>query len=256
MRPFIRLVGVALISIGLSACETASQDQKVEISQPMSDTAMKQTYTDTINYKNNGSVQVFSLDEDVQPAPPIDSAYGVGVDSTAPVLPQGEGKPYGGDSSVMVFPLDLDNDSAYSARGDIPPMITPHDQSLNADSGAARIYFSHGAIGVNGAGKEVTSHVANQCRAVGCGIVKVEGHASTRAVAKDEVQRRLINLKVSMDRAMSVSRQLIRDGVSADAIQVTAHGDRVPPVVPYGADPEAAARRVEIVTGVANPLMY
>ncbi len=254
MRPFIRLVGIAVIVTSLSACETARQDKKVEISQPMSDTAMRETYADMIRYKDSGSVQVFSLDSDMPSAPPRDSAYGVGVDSVAPMLPQGQGKPYGGDSSVMVFPLD--NNTGHGGRGDIPPMITPYDQGLNAADGAARIYFSHGAVGVNGAGKEVTSHVASQCRAVGCGIVKVEGHASTRAVAKDEVQRRLINLKVSMDRAMSVSRQLIRDGVAADAIQVTAHGDRVPPVVPYGADPESAARRVEIVTGVSNPLMY
>ena len=201
MRPFIRFVAIALIATSLSACETANQDKKVEVSQPMSDTAMSQTYTDTINYKNNGSVQVFSLDENVQSAPPTDSAYGVGVDS---VLPHNQGKAYGGDSSVMVFPLD--SNAVHGGRGDIPPMITPYDQGLNTADGAARVYFSHGAVGVNGAGKEVTAHVASQCRTVGCGLVKVEGHASTRAVAKDEVQRRLINLKVSMDRAMSVSR--------------------------------------------------
>ena len=79
----------------------------------------------------------------------------------------------------------------------------------------------------------------------------MEGHASTRAEAKDEVQRRIINLKISMDRAMNVMRQLIRDGVPAGAIQVTAHGDRVPPVAVPGGDAEAAARRVEIITGTA-----
>lgn len=257
MRPFIRLVGIAVIATCLSACETVSTDKKVEVVQPMTDTAIKQTYTDAMNYKGNGSVQVFSLDGDVTSAPPVDSAYGVGVDSMAPVgsgLPQGVGKPYGGDTNVMVFPLD--DTQAYGGRGDIPPMITPYDQGQNVTDGVSRIYFSHGAIGVNSTGKQVTAHVADQCRATGCAVVKVEGHASTRAVAKDEVQRRLINLKVSMDRAMSVSRQLVRDGIPANAIQVTAHGDRVPPAVPYGADPEAAARRVEIMTGVNNGLMY
>ena len=60
MRPFIRLVGIAVIVTCLSAFETASTDKKVEVVQPMTDTAIKQTYADAIHYKGNGSVQVFS----------------------------------------------------------------------------------------------------------------------------------------------------------------------------------------------------
>ena len=49
-----------------------------------------------------------------------------------------------------------------------------------------------------------------------------------------------------MDRALSVSRELIRGGVPAERIQTTAWGDTKPPVGGYSMDPEAASRRVEI----------
>ena len=264
LRPIIRFIAIALMATSLSACETVgTEDKKVEVAQPMSDTELKQTYNDAMKNTADGSVQVFSLDDSDMSVP-----YQGGVDPLTPVgsnLPQGVGKPFGGDSNVMVFSLDGPS-AAPAARGDIPQMIppggpmsltpTPFDPAQAGGDGVSRIYFSHGGLNLNAAGKEVTSFVTDKCKAGGCGVVKVEGHASTRAEAKDEIQRRLINLKVSMDRAMNVSRQLIRSGVSADAIQVTAHGDRVPPVVVPGGDTEAAARRVEIITAPASPLMY
>ncbi|MCM2344975.1 MAG: OmpA family protein [Alphaproteobacteria bacterium] len=271
MRPFIRLMVIALLSSTLAACETAQVTEKevVVTQQEISETALKQTYDQMMASTQNGSVRVFSLD-----APAPDSVYvSAPTDSSmpldAPVFPQpaGPGKAYGGDSNVMVFPVDPLPQGTYQ-RGTIPPMIPPsplapmpYEQGLSMApagqaGGSAKIYFDHGATAVSLVGQDVTAAVTGQCRVAGCALVKVEGHASTRAVAKDEIQRRLINLKVSMDRAMNVSRQLIRDGIPADAIQVTAHGDRVPPAILPGVDSEAAARRVEISTSSAAPLMY
>jgi len=280
LRPFIRLIGIALVSTSLTACQTTDSN-KVAVesnmsssasatadglsTQPgMSDEQITRTYTDALRSTADSSVEVFSLDDNDMSAP-YNGAADVAV-APVPQLPRGNGKAFGGDSNVMVFPLD--GASTYGVptdmRGEIPPMIPPGgptpltpgplDQSqAGAIDGVPRIYFSHGAVGVNNAGKQVTASVANQCRTTGCSVVKVEGHASTRAEAKDEVQRRMINLKVSMDRAMNVMRQLVRDGVPPESIQVTAHGDRVPPVAVPSGDTEAAARRVEILTGSSYP---
>lgn len=271
LRPFIRLMAVALLSSTLVACETAQVGEKevVVTQQEISEAELKQTYDQMMASTQNGSVQVFSLD-----APSPDSVYAAppAADPLTPVAapafpqPAGPGKAYGGDGNVMVFPVDAQPSHAVTGRGAIPPMISPsplspmsYEQGLSmtpAAGSVSRIYFDHGVTAVSPAGADVTAAVTGQCRAQGCALVKVEGHASTRAVAKDEIQRRLINLKVSMDRAMNVSRQLIRDGIPADAIQVTAHGDRVPPTAQPGLDIEAAARRVEISASSAAPLLY
>lgn len=268
MRPFIRLIAVALLSSTLAACETAQVGEKevVVTQQEISEAALKQTYDQMMTNTQNGSVQVFSLD-----APSPDSVYAApSADPLTPVAapafpqPAGPGKAYGGDGSVMVFPVDPMPQSVYQ-RGAIPPMIPPsplapmpYEQGLGMApaGGVAKIYFDHGVTTLSPVGVDVTQAVTGMCRAQGCGMVRVEGHASARAVARDEIQRRLINLKVSMERAMNVSRQLIREGIPADAIQVTAHGDRIPPSVLPGVDAEAAARRVEISTSSATPLMY
>lgn len=284
MRPFFRLLSIALVITSLTACHTTDSNKvAVEsnmsssssvstaddsvISQPgMSDEQIVRTYKEALRSTGDSSVQIFSLDDHDMSAP-YDGVDAVSTMTPVPQLPQGQGKTFGGNGSVMVYSLD-DGVPSYGAatysRGDIPPMIPPgaaptplmpgpFDQSQLGADGTPRIFFAHGAVGVNSAGKQVTSHVADQCRLSGCALVKVEGHASTRAVAKDEIQRRMINLKVSMDRAMNVSRQLMRDGVPAGNIQVTAHGDRVPPVFVPGGDVEAAARRVEIFTGSNYP---
>ena len=274
LRPLIlRLLGIALIATSLTACETTGGgDGTVEVvqtagaEQPLSEPEMQKAYSAAIASSTDSRVEVFSLDKDMT-MPPVDSAYGEGAIAAmappAPRLPQGQGRSYGGDSNILVFPLD-DNAPSYGAYGEIPSMIPPtpmpvpspldHSQAVIDDM--AKIYFAHGQSSLSADGVKVVSSIADQCRGGGCGIVRIDGHASTRAEAKDEVQRRLINLKISMDRAMNVSRQLIRNGISADAIQVTAHGDRVPPMVGPGEDAEAAARRVQIGTAGSSPLMY
>ena len=256
MRPFIRFIGIALIAASLSACETTvAEDKKVEVIQPISDLEMQKVYSTAITSSSDSSVEVFPLDRDLSALPPVDSAYGEGAMDAlvppVPKLPQGIGRAYGGDSNVMVFSLDTNNAAPFVESAGIPDMIsTPFDHSQAVIDNMAKIYFEHGRSSLSVADTKVVASIADQCRGGGCGMVKIDGHASTRAVAKDEIQRRLINLKISMERAMSVSRQLIRSGVAADAIQVTAHGDRVPP-----ADgSEALARRVEIGTTVFHPL--
>ncbi len=276
MRPFIRLFGIALIATSLTACESMNGGKDVSVVQgsgpvqsaqtmqpAMSDAELQRTYNDVLKNSGHGSVQIFSLDDHDMSAPYVAEPAAA---APAPRLPQGMGQKFGGNSHVTVFSLD-DQNPSYNAggyspatphgRGGIPSMIDGSMTPMTGggapvyQDGVSRIYFSHGGKSVNNAGRQVTSHVGQQCRGGGCGVVKVEGHASTRAEAKDEVQRRIINLKISMDRAMNVMRQLIRDGVPAGAIQVTAHGDRVPPVAVPGGDAEAAARRVEIITGTA-----
>ncbi|MBU0859741.1 MAG: OmpA family protein, partial [Alphaproteobacteria bacterium] len=73
--------------------------------------------------------------------------------------------------------------------------------------------------------------------------------ASSRAEVSDPVERRILNLKMSMDRAFRVSSDLIRSGVPATAIKTTVYGDTRPAGPMDSKDGEAASRRVDILTG-------
>ena len=67
-----------------------------------------------------------------------------------------------------------------------------------------------------------------------------------RREVTQEAERKIINLKISMDRAFAVSRALIQRGIPAEAIKVVAWGDSRPPPLVNGKNTESAARRVEI----------
>lgn len=201
---------------------------------------------------SGGTVQIFSLDE-TQPSVPVTPAASDGMPATQ-------------DSAVTIFPLSGDG-SGYVAPGMMPPSVVrpdyqspfpapqtvlPSSSLRPLTSGAlgvlspSRIYFNHNSKTLDAAGRQTARDVANVYKSAPGAPLKVEGHASTRAKTDDPVERRLVNLKVSMDRALSVSRALIQNGVPADAIQTTAWGDTKPALVTPDRDAESASRRVEI----------
>lgn len=206
-------------------------------------------------YMSGGSVEVYGLD-----GSPAGSATD-GVVSGGPALPADNGGvAYGGDSSVLVYPVDDGAMMMSAPPGMVPPSgAQPDYRSPFADHGdflpmggaspaapvsqqgqPGRIYFDHGSAAIGGAGRQVIGHAAQSAS----GALTVDGYASTRAGAKDPVDRHIVNLKESMDRAFNVSRELIRAGVPAGAIKTCGYGDSSP--APEGED---ASRRVEIRSG-------
>jgi outer membrane protein OmpA-like peptidoglycan-associated protein len=78
------------------------------------------------------------------------------------------------------------------------------------------------------------------------GSIRVVGHASSRTVDMDLVKHNLVNFQVSLDRAQSVARELMRLGVKPQVLRVGASSDSDPvffEVMPAG---ESGNRRVEI----------
>ena len=116
--------------------------------------------------------------------------------------------------------------------------------SYPASEDVSRIYFGHGSSNVNSTGKQVVEHVALTRPAA----VVVDGHASARAEVDDPVQRDIVNLEMSMKRAVKVSSDLIRKGVPVERIETRAYGTARPAAPVSGIDQEAANRRVEIHT--------
>lgn len=196
-----------------------------------------------VNQSSDPSVQVYSLDG--APGPDKFSARDVNRAPSRSVISS--------NPSVQVFPLDED------MRGATPSSLMPaapassgpiemapvSDELSAAPVGTgAQIFFDHDSDTVNGEGKATIAALAQKFS--GGQGVSVEGHASVKANFADEVQRKIVNLRVSMNRALAVAKELISGGVPADSIRTVAWGDSKPPIAVPGKDAEEAARRVEV----------
>jgi len=245
------------VCAGMLAACSHSEEVKVEQAREYDLTVPHNEFDnmDTVaGYVSNESVQVFSLDG---------AAAGDGPLGVAGPPPTGFGSREGGvaagtDPSVTVFPFDDGMDARTgSYDGSAPPPLmpmaagregftSPFGRGPMSGTPKAVVYFSHDSKSVTPASKEKLEQVAKD---YGDQMLRVEGHASARAEAKDPVEKHMINLKVSMDRALSVSRELMHKGVPAGHIETSAYGDVRPAPAQDGMTAEAASRRVEILTG-------
>lgn len=204
---------------------------------------------------SSDSVELFSLDEPGMPVRNASSATPVVMGSSAYGT---SGVPSSTDPSVTVFPF---SDSVLAPGTD--PSYRPHGgqrrpmpaagggyaamDSLPMYTGNPNtVYFEHGSSALSATARKA---IASAARNYG-GQVVVEGHASQRAQSTDPVQRGIINLQMSMKRAMAVTKQLIRDGVPPESIKTTAYGSAKPAVMETDRATEAKNRRVEILTGL------
>lgn len=199
---------------------------------------------DMIRTSTRNAVDYFPIDEDAVPV----------EDMTPVVKNKFNGTTYSMDPSVEIFPLDEEMARALPHRIEPAPLkplrpeaysVVPLDsgseslpQVVTQSGSEAVIYFERGATQLDAAGDTTVSEIASSGRA--SGAVTVEGHASTESSIDDPVRRKIVNLKVSMDRALSVARALIENGVAAEHITTTAYGETRP------AATAEQSRRVEI----------
>lgn len=213
-------------------------------------------------YAGDSSVELYSLDN---PGQPLSNARTSTDGVTTYSLDSGNaGKISSTDPSVTVFPFSDDmfttgirhNPRAGMPRGPaggLTPEL-PMD-GVGAYRGADdvalftgnpnTIYFEHGSAALNATARQV---IASAARNYG-GSVHVAAHASQRAQTNDPVERGILNIQMSMKRALAVTKQLIRDGVPPEAIKTTAYGDAQPAVPETDRQAEAKNRRVQILTG-------
>lgn len=281
MHTFNRPLKRALLLIGtalaLQACQTTGSSN-VDTAHAMDSS----TYAMTAEALTSGSVRVYGFDDPVAAPTFTDSnaAYGgmtqgqmMSSDPNVmvfsldggpglydggipPMMPPVEGAPYrspfpaGADTgTVNLRPPGGDGFVPMTGARGYEDSVSVYSGAATGGDNVARIYFGHGSSNVNNAGKQVIRSVAQRQQQYNpAGLIAVEAHASTRAQVSDPVERRILNLKMSMDRAFKVSSDLIRSGVPATAIRTTAYGDARPAAAMPGIDAEAASRRVEILT--------
>lgn len=215
-------------------------------------------------YAADGLVAIYSLDGD---SPAADVSADEKTEAVTPMLGPDGSMAVPGRENVTVYPFEDDLMVAAMAPGPetstpaAPTALTPVESSgyqsgyatlpTSPDMQPERIYFANGSAAINAEGHEAIDNATGAAR--GARLVKVEGHASAHTVSPDPVTSRIINLKISMERALNVAKELIRRGVPANMIQTTAWGDAKPALAVDGMSAEDASRRVEIYANGASP---
>jgi len=158
----------------------------------------------------------------------------------------GSGAPSpGSNPSVQVF--DSGYDGGYSGT-----YQAAYNEGNDGFDGAGMlpgqvgtIYFSNGSAQISESDRAKLSQVVAQYKERG-GMIRVVGHASSFTRDMDPSQHDMVNYKISSRRADAVAQALMKLGVGAENISVTAEADHDPvyyEVMPAG---EAGNRRVEI----------
>ncbi|MBT6096637.1 MAG: OmpA family protein [Rhodospirillaceae bacterium] len=115
-------------------------------------------------------------------------------------------------------------------------------------SGATRIatiQFPNGSANLSSNDRKILASVRQLQRERG-GRIHIIGHASSRTRTMDPVRHKMVNFKVSVERANVVARELMRMGFKKDELLVDAVSDTEPEFYEFMPSGEAGNRRAEI----------
>ena len=183
-----------------------------------------------------------------EPGPSLPRADSSVIASLAPdqfgtVVVSSSGIEAGSQSAAMAAPTTV-VESAPSASG----LSYRERQPRPLASGAVRvatIQFENGSARLSASDRRILADVRQLQRERG-GRIHIVGHASSRTRTMDPVQHKMVNFKVSVDRANIVARELMRLGTKQDELLVDAVSDTSPVFYEFMPSGEAGNRRAEI----------
>lgn len=132
-----------------------------------------------------------------------------------------------------------------SAQDSGAPTGPPSGTKPSSDEVSTVVYFGNDSSKLSGKAVSKLKNIVNSYKKHG-GTVRVVGYASSRTRNTDEVTHRLVNFRISLDRAEAVARELAKLGIPADKVEVRAVADNDPvnyEIMPTG---DAGNRRTEI----------
>jgi outer membrane protein OmpA-like peptidoglycan-associated protein len=108
------------------------------------------------------------------------------------------------------------------------------------------VNFANGSAKLGRKAKKELRNAAEAYKVNRRGVIRVVGHASHFTKNMNLARHRMINFRVSLDRANEVARELMRRGVDASAIRVEAVSDADPVYYEHMPEGQAHNRRAEI----------
>ena len=192
--------------------------------------------------------------------PPSANSIAPTIDRFETVFVSSSGVQLGTDRRSAVAAPPRGRPPASAARASRQPQLGAAQQGQNsidaflARAGASRsssgervatIVFNVGSAGLTARDRNIIRDVALLHKERG-GKIRIAGHASHRTRTMDPVRHKLVNYKISLQRANAVTAELTRQGVRRTDVVVDARSDSQPvyyEVMPTG---EAGNRRAEI----------
>ena len=138
---------------------------------------------------------------------------------------------------LAAAPSPTMNSVEASLRRPIAPMV--------GGQHVATILFANGSYGLTGRDRQILTEIVSLHRQRG-GKVRIVGHASSRTRNMDPVRHKMVNYKVSVDRAQIIGKQLMRLGLASANVVVDARSDTAPLYYESMPSGEAGNRRAEI----------
>ncbi|MBT3787634.1 MAG: OmpA family protein [Alphaproteobacteria bacterium] len=152
-----------------------------------------------------------------------------------------------GQSSLPGIVLAAYNDPL---TGKSPASVTvnPGAALVSAPASARKlvVHFGNGSSKLGRKAKKELRTAAEAYKTNRRGVIRVVGHASHFTKNMNLARHRMINFRVSLDRANEVARELMRNGVDASAVRVEAVSDADPVYFEHMPEGQSHNRRAEI----------
>lgn len=174
---------------------------------------------------------------------------------TKPVMPANSMMPAsdGEFETIVISSSGISSGGAVAAPGAKSAPLKFGASSVRPSAGSPRagtlriatIQFANGSAGLDARDRSILRNVLALQRERG-GVIEVVGHASSRTANMDSVRHKMVNYRISEERAASVARTLLKLGARTNDIVVTAKSDLEPMFFEFMPSGEAGNRRVEV----------
>ena len=176
--------------------------------------------------------------------PPLAARLNPNVRSVARIGNPSFGAPPGDIAAAQNVGQPRQTGERFAAQSPRAAIAFPNSNAHRAPGPLAMVRFKAGSAALTQRARQQVRRIAGMYRQRG-GAIRIEGHSSSRTRNMDPVLHHLVNFNVSLDRANTVARELVRQGVPSEALFVAAMSDSKPlyyEVMPAG---DAGNQRVE-----------
>jgi outer membrane protein OmpA-like peptidoglycan-associated protein len=178
-------------------------------------------------------------------APPLNmvKAFALGGDDLSTIVISSQGvslkstKTTASQASELVIPSSI---SRSASR-----LTTNKTKKLGNEIKVATIFYDNGSYKLKVRDRKILNQVALIQQKEG-GYFRIVGHASSRTRNLTPIKHKMVNFKISIDRADEIASALVKLGINKKNIQVAAVSDSQPAYHEFMLSGEAGNRRTEI----------
>jgi outer membrane protein OmpA-like peptidoglycan-associated protein len=179
-------------------------------------------------------------------APVATSDFARGGDELATIVISSQGIISGGPAAAAAqAAVPAASADPSTGRVSASRLTSSKTGTLGQEVKVATILFDNGSHKLKALGKRILSGVVRLQRESG-GKIRIVGHASSRTSNLTPITHKLVNFKISVDRADKIAAALVRLGVNKKNIEIAAVSDAQLAFYEFMPSGEAGNRRAEV----------